>query len=191
MTKLTVQQIYDQVAPIYDEVYQQEKYRNDELRTAELLSEINPSGFIICQGIGTGQDFEMINPGPDDLVLGLDISPEMLKIAREKFPQLQTQVWDCNNVYPANADTVISLYGTINYVGLESFCEQIVASGAKKFFGVMFSPLYVPELAPQHTKWYKLQEIDDIMESYGLYWEVIPLFGDDYYSQDYWVIRNA
>lgn len=182
---------YNEVASSYDDEYQVEKYRKDEERTAELLREIEPSGFIICQGIGTGQDFEMINPGPNDLVLGLDISEEMLKRAKEKFPLLQTQLWDCGNVYPAHADVVVSLYGTINYVGLHSFIDQIRASGAKKFFGVMFSPEYLPPLAPEHVKHYSLEDVDEMFEMYDIEYRITPLFGKHFVRQNYWVIRNA
>ena len=182
---------YNEVAPGYDAEYQVKKYRLDEERTAQLLREIEPSGFIICQGIGTGQDYEMIDPSPEDLVLGLDISEEMLKRAKEKFPLLQTQLWDCSNVYPANADVIVSLYGTINYVGLESFINQIRASGAKKFCGVMFSPEYLPPLAPEYVKHYSLEDIEEMFETSGVDYKIDPLFGKHFVRQNYWVIRNA
>lgn len=182
---------YNTIAPTYDAEYQVEKYRKDEERTAEFLRSINPSGFIICQGIGTGQDYEMLNPGPDDIVLGLDISEEMLKRAREKFPLLQTQLWDCAKVYPAHADVVVSLYGTINYAGLHTFINQIRASGAKKFCGVMFSPQYLPPLGTDYVRHYWYEEICDMFDQYDIPFRLDPLFGTSLRDQNYWVLRNV
>jgi SAM-dependent methyltransferase len=189
----TIKEVYNNVASTYDSEYQQEQYILDELRTGELLDNLYPHWDIISQGIGTGQDYFMASPLVEGCtMIGLDISEEMLKIAKAKYPDIITQVWDCSEPFPGRADTILSLYGTINYVGLQSFIRQIQVSGANKFFGVMFSPTYRPALAPHLVKYYTIEEVYRAFDEAKLRMTLRPLHQyETFDTANYWVISSA
>ncbi|MCE7744900.1 MAG: class I SAM-dependent methyltransferase [Candidatus Heimdallarchaeota archaeon] len=88
---------YDSSAEIYDNRYneiQTHKYQ-------EILSQVDfsESSGIIDIGCGTGTFLGLINQlGNGKQLLGVDISYEMIKIAHEKFPDIDFIVADSDNL---------------------------------------------------------------------------------------------
>ncbi len=72
--------IYGLWAPVYDNVFDG-LYRHGRERVVELLA-LRPGEQLLIPGVGTGLDLARIPPGVE--VLGIDISPAMLRRARSK-----------------------------------------------------------------------------------------------------------
>jgi hypothetical protein len=187
---MTLERLYDEIAKEYDKEYQQEKWQQDEIQTAKHLRLLQPYGNVLSLGCGTGQDI-VIGDFKNDQFTGIDNSVNMLKCALEKFPGYKFAKWDCSETFDVRADTVVSLFGTINYVGLESFIDQIIKSKATSFFGVMFSPRYKPSLGSEFCTYYTLPQIEQLFTNNGFACKVLGLFDDiDFADNDYWVISS-
>ncbi len=187
---MSLEQLYDNVANQYDDEYQQEKWLNDELQTAKHLRLLQPYGNVLSLGCGTGQDIT-IGGFESQSFVGLDNSTNMLKQAMGKFPGYKFIKWDCSLTFDAKADTVVSLFGTINYVGLPHFIKQILESGATKFFGVLFSPKYKPSLGHDYCTYYTSAQIESVFKDAGLDFKICGLFDNvSFDDNDYWVINS-
>lgn len=187
---MSLEKLYDEVANWYDEEYQQDKWRDDEQQTAKHLRLLQPYGLVLSLGCGTGQDIEIGGLKPQCFI-GLDNSANMLMQAMKKFPGYAFSKWDCSITFDAQADTVISLFGTINYVGLEQFVAQVVESNATKFFGVMFSPKYKPALGSEFCTYYTPTQIQSIFQDHGLDCKLVGLFDNiGFDDNDYWIVTS-
>jgi len=187
---MSIEKLYDEEADHYDTDYQQEQYRNDEKQTTQHIKRLGPLGSVISQGIGTGQDIEIagLEQQPKDMFLGLDISQKMIDEAKKKYPNHNFRKWNCKEVFPQRADTILSLFGTINYVSLSSFFEQIISSGSTTFCGVMFSPNYNPPLGSEYVTHYTRDQVEALAEGHALSIDFRPLYKE--WKEDYWVITN-
>ena len=186
---MNLEQLYDSVADGYDKEYQQAQYARDEQQTAKLLQKLKPYGRVLSLGCGTGQDIDIGNFVKQYFV-GLDNSINMLSKAMVKYPGYTFAKWDCSTPYPNMSDTVVSLFGTINYVGINSFTDQIQQSCAFKWFGVMFSPQYKPGLGSEHCTYYHPVEIREAFAKIGREVHIRALFGGSLLAEDYWVISS-
>ena len=190
MNSEKLESLYDSVANNYDEEYQQEKWRVDELRTAYHLRKLQPYGMTLSLGCGTGQDIEIGGFKPNQFI-GLDNSINMLAQAMRKFPGYRFSKWDCSVTFDFPANTIVSLFGTINYVGLEHFIAQIEESCAEQYFAVVFSPKYKPALGHDCCVYYTPTQIQSMFEDHGLYCKIDGLFDNISFDEnDYWVISS-
>lgn len=187
---MSLENLYDKIADQYDNEYQQQKWLDDEIQTAHHLRLLQPYGNVLSLGCGTGQDI-IIGDFTAQNFIGLDNSTNMLKQAIGKFPGYTFVKWDCSLTFKQSANTVVSLFGTINYVGLEQFIDQIAESNARDYFGVMFSPRYKPALGSEYCKYYTKLQIEDMFKQAGYLCRVFGLFDNVEFDQnDYWVISS-
>ena len=80
--------IYRLWAPVYDSTVEH-FFRPGRLRAMELLA-LQPGEHVIIVGVGTGADLPLLPEGVE--VVGIDISREMLKKARQKLPRCRTDI---------------------------------------------------------------------------------------------------
>ncbi len=81
---------YDQLAPERDRWYQKNSYYHGAVER-RLAALIPPGSSVLELGCGTGNLLSALRPSRG---LGLDISSEMVRLARVKFPNLQFEVAD-------------------------------------------------------------------------------------------------
>lgn len=114
MDLTSVQNAYKFYAPIYDLVFGR-IVEEGRRRAVEALPQ-NPQDQILEIGVGTGRALRYYKPHVE--VTGIDVSPEMLKTARRRFPQSNTpQVkallqMDAQNLdFPDNSfDGAVAMY---------------------------------------------------------------------------------
>ena len=84
---------YDGLAPSRDIWYRRSKYYHDYVERS--LRSLIPAGSTVLElGCGTGNLLAALQPSHG---LGLDISPEMLRVARRNHPHLEFEVGDAEN----------------------------------------------------------------------------------------------
>ena len=81
---------YDRLAPERDHWYQRNSYYHGAVER-QLSTLIPPGSSVLELGCGTGNLLSALRPSRG---LGLDISPEMVRLARAKFPDLRFEVAD-------------------------------------------------------------------------------------------------
>jgi ubiquinone/menaquinone biosynthesis C-methylase UbiE len=113
-----VRQVYDKLAPIYDEGYADAKScAENRFVQRLLLRERLVDGDVIDLGCGTGLLLELVDV-PPARYLGLDISPGMLERAREKFPGHRFVEGDMSNLHlvrDRSFDSAVCLFGAWDY----------------------------------------------------------------------------
>ncbi len=187
---MDIKTIYNCIAEKYDSTYQQDRFLLDEQQAAKYLRALQPYGSVLSLGCGTGQDIEIGDIPSKDFV-GLDISTSMLSVAKAKYPNYNFVEWNCEYLYDYQADTVIGMFGVINYTSLNKFLDQINHSKAKKFLGIIFSPIYVPELGSELSQYYSLDDIEYIMKAKNISYNIAGLYPDLPMSENnYWVIYS-
>jgi glycosyltransferase involved in cell wall biosynthesis/ubiquinone/menaquinone biosynthesis C-methylase UbiE len=84
---------YDRVAPARDAWYHRAQYYHDHLEN--IVRTVIPAGSRVLElGCGTGNLLAALHPSHG---LGLDLSPEIVKIARRNHPQLTFEVGDAED----------------------------------------------------------------------------------------------
>ena len=110
--------VYDD---FYAEVYDHLVYNNykDDYEVGEIINKTTPSSSSKILDIGCGTGNQVVNLGNKGYeVLGIDVSPSMIKKAKEKYPEYNFQIADASdgNKFNSNAFTHITcLYFTIYY----------------------------------------------------------------------------
>ena len=108
---------YDSIAKKYDTNYSDPMSVAENIVLAEILGQ-HIKGTILDVGCGTGLLHELCGKkiGAKNIT-GIDISPEMINIARSKFPTARFLVGSLDKLPFADAtfDTVVSLFGPISY----------------------------------------------------------------------------
>ena len=137
-------QFYDALAPQYDALYVDTiHYVEDEL-VWQLSESIGPLGKVLSVGCGTGNDISILRLEPEKSVC-VDFSKNMLRIARKKYPEYRFELHDVTqSPFRYNADTVVALYGVVNYIGMRAFVRQVFQSGATKFIAILYANGYTP-----------------------------------------------
>ena len=110
--------VYDD---FYADVYDHLVYNNykDDYEVGEIINKTSPttSSKILDIGCGTGnQVVNFASKGYE--VLGIDISPSMIKKAKEKYPNYNFEVADASNVDKFNSNSfthITCLYFTVYY----------------------------------------------------------------------------
>ena len=89
---------YRILAPIYDLLMSRSFVRSARHRALTLL-DIEPGDHVLLVGVGTGEDLAFL-PTSTSLV-GIDLSEEMLEVARAKFPSAELRVMNAESItYP-------------------------------------------------------------------------------------------
>lgn len=86
---------YRILAPIYDRLMGRSIVRSARQRALTIL-EIDPADRVLLVGVGTGEDLAFL-PTSTSLV-GIDLSGEMLEVARAKFPSAELRVMNAESL---------------------------------------------------------------------------------------------
>lgn len=110
--------VYDD---FYAEIYDYLVYNNykDEYEVGEIINKTTPTSSSKILDIGCGTGNQVVNFGSKGYeVLGIDISPSMIKKAKEKYPDYNFEIADALNVDKFNSNTfthITCLYFTVYY----------------------------------------------------------------------------
>lgn len=130
--KIQVADLYDEVAPAYDQTFTSPEDRAEDVATFTLLAEayrkverckggLPPD--VLDLGCGTGLVLEKLRETPPVIrytgYTGLDVSPEMITRAQAKFPGFRFLIGDmdllAHQFAPASFDLIVSTYGALSY----------------------------------------------------------------------------
>jgi ubiquinone/menaquinone biosynthesis C-methylase UbiE len=145
-----IEKVYDDLSKLYDSKYVSSisglEYMKDEFQAeSHFKQEIGwrNAGFIYSLGCGTGQDISITKARSNKFV-GFDISLGMIKEARSKFPKYRFIKHDCNEmiVFHTKCDTLVSMFGTPNYLGISKLREHINFLKPKQCFFVFYDEHY-------------------------------------------------
>jgi SAM-dependent methyltransferase len=112
-------EIYDD---FYSDVYDYLVFNNlkDEYEVGEIINKTTPTSKSKILDIGCGTGHHVSSLGSKGLdVIGIDISPSMIKKAKKNFPDYKFEVGDALNSNLFEADTfthILSMYFTIYYI---------------------------------------------------------------------------
>jgi ubiquinone/menaquinone biosynthesis C-methylase UbiE len=110
--------VYDD---FYAEIYDYLVYNNfkDDYEVGEIINKTSPTSSSKILDIGCGTGNQVVNFGSKGYeVLGIDISPSMIKKAKEKYPDYDFKVADASNGDKFNSNTfthITCLYFTLYY----------------------------------------------------------------------------
>jgi len=119
--------MYDKTAGYYDALYHFVDYSEQSRQLRDLIQQKNPNAKTLLDvGCGTGKHIESLREYYE--VDGLDLSPELLEIARERCPGVtfhQANMVDFSLGKPF--DVITCLFSAIGYVKTLENMEQAVA----------------------------------------------------------------
>jgi len=97
---------YRILAPLYDHLMGRRSFRAARQRALTLL-EIDPGDRVLFVGVGTGEDLAFLPPAT--IAVGIDLSEEMLAVARVKAPRVELRLMNAERLeYPdASFDKVV------------------------------------------------------------------------------------
>lgn len=118
--------VYNQIADMYDNEYGISSYIDD------FLDLVNKNGKILDVGCGPGKDSHyIVSKGFD--VVGIDLSEEMIKIAKKNFPEIDFRVMDMRRMHFENE----SFDGVFVAFSLIHLPKKEVLSTLNKLHGVL------------------------------------------------------
>ena len=105
----TVRDGYDQVAELYADERRQQKVHP---RLTELLARIGPGGRVLDVGCGAGVPISSLVAEKGNLVIGVDISPRQIELAKTNVPNGEFMVRDMLDLQQGEfeVDAVVSFY---------------------------------------------------------------------------------
>lgn len=115
----TGSQVYDD---FYSDIYDYLVFNNlkDEYEVGEIINKTGPSSKSKILDIGSGTGHHVASLGAKGLdVIGIDISPSMVKKAKENFPDYRFEVGDAlnsNQFEPESFTHILCMYFTIYYI---------------------------------------------------------------------------
>ncbi len=139
VAKQPVVDFYDKEAPFYDEGYMKPLCIAEEKVIMILIESMITDKKVLDVGCGTGL---LLNYFKIDQYLGIDISPNMIRIAESKFPENQFVVANMDHIVKIidseSYDCIICLFGPISYshnpVKLINEFYRILAPGGHLIF---------------------------------------------------------
>lgn len=182
-----IKEIYNQLASRYDSKYKTTKCFVEEEIIASFLPENLNNKEILDLGCGTGN---MITVGqlPADKYLGIDISQNMLREAKMKYPDYQFEQQDAGNmIWHGEWDIVLSVFGLMNYMGIEDWIsahqwnlafEPEEYNQKSQFLSVVYADGYSPSYIMNHTHKYKLQDIRRTLNAHNFDYNIYGLSFD-------------
>tara|TARA_R100000152_G_C6782015_1_gene218014 strand:+ start:6546 stop:7238 length:693 start_codon:yes stop_codon:yes gene_type:complete len=169
--KENLQRIYDKEAEGYDSLYKTKiNYVEDNIIADLLRSEISSKDFILDIGCGTGHGI-LLGGIKKHQYLGIDLSSGMVEFARKKFPEHSFEVCDMFK-YSSEAkfSIILGIYGQVNYMGADSFCQIIKKFGQQnvKYLCVVYSNAGDDDYGytKEHQSHYLPSEINSIFKSH-------------------------
>jgi hypothetical protein len=152
-----VKEIYDAASEWYESMYidgDDNKYMKDERAAAEFWKKNKKSLVmpkIVSLGVGSGQDISILGYPSSTYFTGYDISPGMLKNARTKFPDYTFIEHDCNTIINTQADVLVSMFGTPNYIGINGLLMHYIIMECKHAFFIFYGENYKDGLVENYT----------------------------------------
>jgi SAM-dependent methyltransferase len=124
--------MYERSASVYDELYADRRdYATDAARLRDSIRMRKPeAASLLDVACGTGRHLEILRSDFD--VVGVDTSPAMLRIARERLPGLELVEADMAEFDLARRfDAVTYLFSSIGYVRTESGLRRAIVNFAR------------------------------------------------------------
>lgn len=120
---MTEEQLYKKFARYYDRIYKKIDLHkeSDFIKWAVEQHKTSPGNKLLDVACGTGRHASILKDGFD--VLGVDINPEMLRLALEKLPEVSFMEGDMKELnLDKKFDVVICMFSAMNYnISLEEF----------------------------------------------------------------------
>lgn len=120
---MTEEQLYRKFARYYDRIYENIDLHNeaDFIKLVVEQHKTSPGNKLLDMACGTGRHAQLLKDSFD--VLGVDVNSEMLKIAREKLPDIILLEGDMKELnLDKKFDVVICMFSAMNYnTTLEEF----------------------------------------------------------------------
>jgi SAM-dependent methyltransferase len=140
--------MFTESARLYDAVYSAKDYAGEARRLKAFITahKRSPGNTMLDVACGTGGHIPYLR---DDFVYeGLDLDPQMLAVARERYPDVVFHQGDMVNFdLGRQYDIVVCLFSSIAYTATPERLEQAVATmarhllpGGALFVGPFFSP---------------------------------------------------
>ncbi|EQD36845.1 N,N-dimethyltransferase [mine drainage metagenome] len=126
------QMLYRRFARYYDYVYAWKNYENEIGVIKQLIYKYKKTGGnnLLEVGCGTGNYLKYLYK--DFLCTGLDISPEMLRIAKKKVRGVRFVLDDMTNMkLEGKFDIILSLWGVISYAKTYANLEKTIQNFSK------------------------------------------------------------
>jgi ubiquinone/menaquinone biosynthesis C-methylase UbiE len=155
--------MFHELAPFYDRFLEEKDYRGEVRRLDELARKHGRSRGrtwldVAC---GTGRHLEFLRATHD--VTGLDRSPEMLRVARQRLPRVALVRGDMRTFrLPRRYDVISCLFGAIGNVPTEQGVQQTLlnfANHLKPGGLLILEPWIDPE--EYHVGFLRLMKYDD------------------------------
>jgi ubiquinone/menaquinone biosynthesis C-methylase UbiE len=140
--------MYTKSAPYYDQLYQFLNYADAAARVRERILERAPAARTLLDvGCGTGQHLENLSRTFE--AEGLDLNPELLRIARERCPGVRFHQADMATfALPRRFDVIACLFSAIGYVRTLENMRSTIATFARHLSPgglVLVEPWFTPE----------------------------------------------
>lgn len=123
-------EIYEIMAKYYDEMYSWKDYEKETQRLVEIIEnyKISEGKTLLDVGCGTGAHIMYLKDHYD--VTGVDLSESMLKVARDKFNDIQFFKQNMISMQLGmKFDVITSLFGSIGHL----LSEEDISNAAKSF----------------------------------------------------------
>jgi len=110
------QELYRKFARYYDLIYQWMDYEGESEFIKKVVEQCKTSEGMDLLDVACGTGGHIFYLQNSFNILGLDINPEMLEIAREKLPGIELVEGDMKKMdLPQEFDTILCLFSAINY----------------------------------------------------------------------------
>lgn len=112
---------WNTIAAHYDDLYSTDWSRSENRQIRSLIRTLLKPGqpHVLDLGCGTGLGYQLCRSLSHDVVYhGLDISPQMLAVCRQRFPDLDLHIGTMSALSPypaAHFDLVMSLFSSFSY----------------------------------------------------------------------------
>lgn len=113
---MTEEQLYKKFASYYDLIYEKMDLNKESefIKWAVEQHKTSEGNKLLDMACGTGRHADMLKDTFE--ILGVDINPEMLKIAREKLPDIKFIDGDMKNLdLDDSFDVIICMFSAMNY----------------------------------------------------------------------------
>ena len=144
---MDIKNIYNELAGTYDKRYQEPIHIIEENIVLDKFYRLDPARKVLSVGVGTGQDITALQLDNEGF-LGVDISYKMLQVARRNYPDYQFQEINAVDV-KEEFDTVVALFGVVNYLTLAKFIDVLSAVNASQCcivtYNIGYKPAYLKE----------------------------------------------